>query len=218
MQEREKYYHLVKNRPQDLDDLFDDLKVLGKREIGSILKWRGKVLHQLHLAAQKEERAVEKLEQPQGQPEEDSEAELQKALIQNKRREIKHIKERQDKHGELMIKSQLATQQHDQDQNNFGEAIDDVFGSDIEALEYEPEPEAQLETNSQKQAKFASYNMKDLEKNLEEIYEARKQVKEEKQEKIREAKQERKDRREQRYQHKEAKLKSRKIGADPDLV
>jgi hypothetical protein len=30
-----------------------------------------------------------------------------------------------------MIKSQLATQQHDQDQNNFGEAIDDVFGSDI---------------------------------------------------------------------------------------
>jgi len=40
-----------------------------------------------------------------------------------------------------MIKSQLATKQHDKDQNNFGEEIDDVFGSDIEELEYDPEPE-----------------------------------------------------------------------------
>jgi hypothetical protein len=62
LEEREKYYNLVKSRPQDLDDLFDDLKVLGKREIGSILKWRGKVLHQLNLRAQKEQRAALKAE------------------------------------------------------------------------------------------------------------------------------------------------------------
>jgi hypothetical protein len=48
-EERAKYYDLVKNKPSDLDELFDDLKLLGKREIGSILKWRGKIRHQFHL-------------------------------------------------------------------------------------------------------------------------------------------------------------------------
>ena len=36
--------------------MFDDLKVLGKRQIGNILKWRGKILHQLHIQADKERR------------------------------------------------------------------------------------------------------------------------------------------------------------------
>lgn len=57
-----------------------------------------------------------------------------------------------------------------------------------------------------------------MEQHLEEIYEARKQIKEEKEQKIRDARQERKDRKEQRYQNREEKLKSRKIGADPALV
>ena len=30
-QERDQYYGLIKNQPSDLDEMFDDLKVLGKR-------------------------------------------------------------------------------------------------------------------------------------------------------------------------------------------
>jgi hypothetical protein len=48
-EERAKYYPLVKNKPSDLDELFEDLKLLGKREIGGILKWRGKINHHFHL-------------------------------------------------------------------------------------------------------------------------------------------------------------------------
>lgn len=42
-EEREKYYGISKKMPEDIDELFKDLKVLGKREIGNLLKWRGKI-------------------------------------------------------------------------------------------------------------------------------------------------------------------------------
>lgn len=31
LEERQKYYEIVKKRPKDLEEMFDDLKVLGKR-------------------------------------------------------------------------------------------------------------------------------------------------------------------------------------------
>lgn len=53
-EERDKYYNVIKGRPTDLDEMFDDLKVLGKREIASILRWRGKVHHHFHVQSVKE--------------------------------------------------------------------------------------------------------------------------------------------------------------------
>ena len=35
--------------PSDMDEMLNDLKVLGKREISSIMKWRGKILHKEHV-------------------------------------------------------------------------------------------------------------------------------------------------------------------------
>ena len=34
--------------PQDIDDLFNDLHVLGKRDLQLLIKWRGKVRVALH--------------------------------------------------------------------------------------------------------------------------------------------------------------------------
>lgn len=48
----------------------------------------------------------------------------------------------------------------------------------MEELDYEEEPEQQVD--QEKKKKYANYNAKELEKNLEEMYEARKQIKEEK--------------------------------------
>jgi hypothetical protein len=50
-------------------------------------------------------------------------------VLHSRRREIKHLKEREDKRGELMVKSQLADQQHHSDEDQFGEDVDDVFDS-----------------------------------------------------------------------------------------
>ena len=71
-QERAKYYETVKRRPKDLDEMFDDIKVLGKREIGNILKWRGKVIHHFNQIKAKEEQLVEKEEQEKVEEQVDS--------------------------------------------------------------------------------------------------------------------------------------------------
>lgn len=47
-EEREKYYGLAKKMPEDIDDLFNDLQVLGKRDLQALVKWRGKVRVSLH--------------------------------------------------------------------------------------------------------------------------------------------------------------------------
>lgn len=47
-EEKEQYYGLSKKIPQDIDDLFNDLQLLGKRDLQSLIKWRGKVRVALH--------------------------------------------------------------------------------------------------------------------------------------------------------------------------
>ena len=58
-EEREKYYKIIKSQPADLDEMFDDLKVLGKGALGSILKWRGKINHHFNLIKTKEKKQQE---------------------------------------------------------------------------------------------------------------------------------------------------------------
>lgn len=36
-----------------MDEMLNDLKVLGKREISSVMKWRSKILHKEHVEQQK---------------------------------------------------------------------------------------------------------------------------------------------------------------------
>jgi|JI6StandDraft_1071083.scaffolds.fasta_scaffold811834_1 hypothetical protein len=39
--------------PADIDEILADLKVLGKREISQVMKWRGKILNKEHVEKQK---------------------------------------------------------------------------------------------------------------------------------------------------------------------
>lgn len=39
--------------PVDMDEMLADLKVLGKREISNVMKWRGKILQGEHVEGQK---------------------------------------------------------------------------------------------------------------------------------------------------------------------
>ena len=47
--------------------------------------------------------------------ENNSEVELEKEVLNSRRREIKQLKEREDRRSVLMVKSQLADQQHHSD-------------------------------------------------------------------------------------------------------
>jgi hypothetical protein len=56
--------------PTDMDDMLVDLKVLGKREISSVLKWRSKIVQRDHVEKQKAGSAkVKKVESYEGEDE-----------------------------------------------------------------------------------------------------------------------------------------------------
>lgn len=61
-----------------------------------------------------------KVRQEVMEEENNSEADLEKEVLHSRRREIKSLKERQDKRTELMVKSHLADQQHQSDEDQFG--------------------------------------------------------------------------------------------------
>jgi AdoMet-dependent rRNA methyltransferase SPB1 len=46
-EEKDKYFGLAK-LPEDFNHLVDDLKVLGKRDVSILLKWRGKIKQALY--------------------------------------------------------------------------------------------------------------------------------------------------------------------------
>jgi hypothetical protein len=108
--------------------------VLGKREIGSILKWRGKVRHHFNQLEAKQEKEEAVGEQGEMEEENNSEADLEREVLNSRRREIKQLKEKEDRRSELMVKSQLADQQHHSDEDQFGEDVEDVFDSAMEEL------------------------------------------------------------------------------------
>ena len=92
----------------------------------------------------------------------------------------------------MLVKAQLAEKQGLDDEAQLGAEFDeDVFDSEMEDLDYEHISEEEADEGNQK----IFLSQKDMEKHLEEYYEARRQAKEEKQQQIRDAKQERKDRR-----------------------
>jgi len=67
--------------------MFDDLKVLGKGAIGSIMRWRGKLHHHFNQIKSKERKEQQKII-PNNEAEEevDSEAELEKEVLHERRR------------------------------------------------------------------------------------------------------------------------------------
>ena len=64
-EEQELYYKQAK-LPDDIQNYFDDLQVLGRQEITAILKWRSRVKHILHKQQQKtnpEDKAENEMEE-----------------------------------------------------------------------------------------------------------------------------------------------------------
>lgn len=77
-EDRQKYLGKVKD-PEDLESLLLDLKVLGKRDVGILLKWRGKIKQYLDKITPKTVKVKERREV-------NSDEELEKELLQEQRR------------------------------------------------------------------------------------------------------------------------------------
>lgn len=116
-----------------------------------------------------------------------------------------------EKRKEYMIRAEAANQQlieNDQEleHENIQQVLDDV--SDMENIAYH-----ELEESEEKieKPKYGRASMKDMEDNLEEMYEEKKRIKEGKQKIERDKKEEKKQLKEQRFHIRETKLAPRRF-------
>lgn len=113
-EERELYLGHVKD-PEDLEALLEDLKVLGKRDVGILLKWRGKIRQYLDKIAPKEKKVKAKREV-------NSDEELEKELLQEQRRELKQLRKAKEREDDQLLLSKAAMGTD----HNHGEFMEDL--------------------------------------------------------------------------------------------
>lgn len=181
-EDREKYISLGK-LPEDFEENLKDLKVLGKRELGGILKWRGKVLQAIRKKERKERGIVEE-EKEQEEPEEEikSEEELEEKIHKaeheeiQKQRKLKEKKEKQyvkyaKNYGETIENAEVFEEENDDDE------LFDIFKHKkvLKKVGYinpeEEEDEANKKQRFQQRTKPAG--LKDMEMNIEDYYESK---------------------------------------------
>jgi len=68
-EDKEKYLDVVKH-PDDLAELMDDLNIIGKREVGSLIKWRDRLRMKLKIGREKDPLEEIEEEKPQEEKEE----------------------------------------------------------------------------------------------------------------------------------------------------
>jgi len=91
-EEEAKYLKLVEP-PEDYKELIEDLKVLGKREVQIMLRWRTKIMKALHKEKKKEaiKEKVETEEKPTVE-ENDTDSELEEEIKKEKLKELKELR------------------------------------------------------------------------------------------------------------------------------
>lgn len=94
--------------PEDYKEVIQDLKVLGKRELQSLLKWRIKVLTKVgkqNKKAEKEAGGMEEEEEKKEKGEDhDTDSELEEEIKKEKSRELKELKKQKGKKLEQLAK------------------------------------------------------------------------------------------------------------------
>ncbi len=129
----------------DIEQLCKDIKVLGKGELNTLLKWRTKVLHELAREKKQEEEALQEeavkgtKEAEKVEPEKpvDEEAELDKLLAEREKQEKKSKKKLEERMAKRKVKyrdGQFAGEDNLDEDLGFDELLDE--GEDLEEVGY----------------------------------------------------------------------------------
>ena len=175
-QEKELYLDKVKQQPAEIMTLFDDLKVLGTREVGNLLKWRSKMKVLLH---NKENRKEKKAKAPRRNDEEDSDEELDKEIVAAHKDQRKVDKKTREKEEKLLLFGQKMPEnhKHDEELSDLGEALEHEDPDNAEYVDVSGDENKIKKPVPSK----AIVNPGKLGDNIEEMYEQRRQKKLQKQ-------------------------------------
>ena len=155
-----KYLNVVQKMPKDYLLYFDDLQVLGKKEMEELIIWRNKIRTKLNLSRkennmEKEEKKEE--DKKEKDVNEEMDEEIKKYEKQRKKR-LEAQKKKQEKI-ELSNKKAFILQEHDNDVENDDELYEYMQKNDIdiENLE-EPKAEEEEEEDEEKDSKEINYS------------------------------------------------------------
>jgi len=161
-EECKKYIEIVKNRPKDYELYFDDLQVLGKKEMEELIIWRNKIRTKLNLSRKDDMKDKEK-EDEKEKKEKDINEEMDEEIKKYEKQRKKRLEAQKRKQEKIELSNKKAfILQEDQPQDNDVDNDDELYeymqknDIDIENLE-EPKVEEE-EEEDEKDSKEINYS------------------------------------------------------------
>ena len=151
------YLDVVKKNPKDYELYFDDLQVLGKKEMEELIVWRNKIRTKLNLS--RKENIKEKEDKKEKDINEEMDEEIQKYEKQRKKR-LEAQKRKQEKI-ELSNKKAFILQEdqpHDNDVENDDELYEYMQKHDIDIENLEEPKEEEEEEEDEQDSKEINYS------------------------------------------------------------
>ena len=151
------YLDVVKKNPKDYELYFDDLQVLGKKEMEELIVWRNKIRTKLNLS--RKENIKEKEDKKEKDINEEMDEEIQKYEKQRKKR-LEAQKRKQEKI-ELSNKKAFILQEdqpHDNDVENDDELYEYMQKNDIDIENLEEPKEEEEEEEDEQDPKEINYS------------------------------------------------------------
>ena len=166
-----KYIELVKKQPKEYELYFDDLQVLGKKEMEELVIWRNKIRTKLNLS-RKEGLLSEKKEENDKKKDEKDEKDINKEMDEEILKYEKQRKKRLEAQKKKQEKIELSNKrafilQEDQPHDNDVEVDENLFeyiqknNIDIEKLE-DPKEKEENEEDNKNLGDFNEVNLSDL--------------------------------------------------------
>ena len=166
-----KYIELVKKQPKEYELYFDDLQVLGKKEMEELVIWRNKIRTKLNLSRKEgllSEKKEENAEKKDEKDEKDINKEMDEEILKYEKQRKKRLEAQKKKQEKIELSNKRAfILQEDQPHDNDVEVDENLFeyiqknNIDIEKLE-DPKEKEENEEDNKNLGDFNEVNLSDL--------------------------------------------------------
>ena len=166
-----KYIELVKKQPKEYELYFDDLQVLGKKEMEELVIWRNKIRAKLNLSRKEgllSEKKEENAEKKDEKDEKDINKEMDEEILKYEKQRKKRLEAQKKKQEKIELSNKRAfILQEDQPHDNDVEVDENLFeyiqknNIDIEKLE-DPKEKEENEEDNKNLGDFNEVNLSDL--------------------------------------------------------
>ena len=161
-----KYLNVVNKTPKDYQLYFDDLQVLGKKEMEELIIWRNKIRTKLNLTRKENSMTEKEEKKEEDKKEKDINEEMDEEIKKYEKQRKKRLEAQKKKHEKIELSNKKAfilqeDQPHDNDVENDDELYEYMQKNDID-IENLEEPKAEEEEEEEEENDSKEINYSDL--------------------------------------------------------